>query len=136
MAVKHPKTVGEPEKFETKAFFGDVLPKILKAAEPTAKNLGGVYVFKLSGKGGGDWTVDLPALEVRQGAAKKANLTLTMPADDFDGLLSGRLDVAKAVDAGRIDFDGDLGRLSGLRPWCGRRSEREQRAVRPVFSRV
>ena len=44
---------------DAKELFDEQIPAALKAHPDKAKAVGAIYCFKISGDGGGDWTVDL-----------------------------------------------------------------------------
>jgi 3-hydroxyacyl-CoA dehydrogenase/3a,7a,12a-trihydroxy-5b-cholest-24-enoyl-CoA hydratase len=73
---------------DAKTDFGTNIPaKIANSADPKAVNA--IFCFKLTGDGGGVWTVDLKENPgVREGDEGKADCTLELAASDW-GSISG-----------------------------------------------
>ncbi|MCA9581195.1 MAG: SCP2 sterol-binding domain-containing protein [Myxococcales bacterium] len=70
---------------EAKEFFGTKLPEKIAADPAKASAIGGVFVFKINGDGGGVWTVNLKdAPSVAEGEAEGAECTLEMSAEDWN----------------------------------------------------
>ena len=69
---------------DAKDYFTNELPKKLAADPASARSLGAVFQFHITGDGGGDWTCDLksdpPTCKEGTGAA---DCTITMANDDF-----------------------------------------------------
>ena len=60
------------------------LPNKIKNDPDKAKAIGAVFVFKISGEGGGTWTIDCKDnLGVREGAQEGAECTLELTHDDW-----------------------------------------------------
>ena len=85
------------------------LPGKFKADK--AEGVAAVYCFKLSGDGGGDYTVTVKDKQcaVENKAAEKADLTVSISASDWLDLVGGRLDPMAALGSGKLVLDGDIG---------------------------
>ena len=90
------------------AVFEKMQKRIAEKPELVAK-VGAVFQFDVSGEGGGTWAVDLKngSGSVQAGAAEKADCTIAMDAEDFLGLMSGKLDGQQAFMAGKLKVSGD-----------------------------
>jgi putative sterol carrier protein len=75
-----------------------------------AAGLTAVYGFKLSGDGGGDWTISVAdqKCSVKQGAADKADVIISVAASDWMDAVSGKADAAALYMTGKLSVDGDL----------------------------
>lgn len=76
-----------------------------------AKGLKAVYQFDLSGDGGGKWSVaiDNDKCAVSEGAAASPNITISMTAQDYLDMLSGKLNGQVAFMSGKLRISGDMG---------------------------
>jgi hypothetical protein len=74
---------------DAKELFDDRIPAALKAHPERAKEVNAIYAFKISGDGGGDWTVDLtsdPPTCV-PGDKGNAQCTIEVAHEDFKAML-------------------------------------------------
>lgn len=92
-----------------KSLFEERLKPGIAANADRAKEIGATFVFKLSGDNGGDWTVDMSAAEVSEGAADEPEVAVSMSDTDFVDLVEGRLQGMTAFMEGKIQIDGDMG---------------------------
>lgn len=90
------------------AVFEVALPKALEANPGPARDLGVVVQVSLSGKGGGDWTVDLRKPTVRKGVAQKADLRVHMSVEDFAKASRAQLDIPDAIRSKRVVVEGSV----------------------------
>ena len=76
-----------------------------------AKGLTAVYQFDLSGDGGGKWNVSIKdeKCEVKEGAAASPSITISMTAQDYLDMLSGKLNGQVAFMSGKLRIAGDMG---------------------------
>ncbi|HTR62022.1 MAG TPA: SCP2 sterol-binding domain-containing protein [Candidatus Binataceae bacterium] len=76
-----------------------------------AKGLNAIYQFDLSGDGGGKWHVVInnEACEVKEGAAASPSITISMTAQDYLDMLSGKLNGQMAFMTGKLRIAGDMG---------------------------
>lgn len=73
-------------------------------------DLTAVFQFDLTGDEGGQWyaTVKDGALTVSEGSHAAPNLTVTMPAQDYLDLITGKLNGQWAFMSGKLKVKGDL----------------------------
>jgi putative sterol carrier protein len=76
-----------------------------------AKGLNAVYQFDLSGDGGGKWYAIIKdqTVEVKEGANPSPNITISMAAQDYLDMLSGKLNGQVAFMSGKLRIAGDMG---------------------------
>ncbi|MGA2411618.1 MAG: SCP2 sterol-binding domain-containing protein [Candidatus Binataceae bacterium] len=76
-----------------------------------AKGLKAVYQFDLSGDGGGQWAIliDNDQCTVQEGKHPSPSITISMTAQDYLDLLSGKLNGQMAFMTGKLRIAGDLG---------------------------
>lgn len=89
--------------------FETTLPHILRDTPRRAAEVGGSFLFVLSGEGGGSWRVDLersPPEVVRGGDA--ARCTIEAEAQDFEEMLAHPASVLRLHREGRLRLSGDL----------------------------
>ena len=69
-----------------------------------------VFQFSLTGDGGGDWNAVIKdgACEVNQGVHGGPTTTIIMEAEEFVGLIEGRLNAMKLFTSGRMKIEGDM----------------------------
>jgi len=84
-----------------------------------AQGLNAVYQFDLSGEGGGQWQVVISndRCEVKEGAHPSPTTTISMAAQDYLDMVSGKLNPQMAFMSGKLRIAGDMGlalRLQGL----------------------
>ena len=92
-------------------------PKEVFAAMPgrfnkdAAKGLNATYQFDLSGDNGGKWQVviDNGTCTVKEGAAASPNITLSMTAQDYVDMSTGKLNPQVAFMSGKLRIAGDMG---------------------------
>lgn len=85
----------------------------------TATGVTGTIQFDLSGDQGGQWYVRVQdgKVEVAQGAADPATLTVSASAADYVEIASGKSNPQMAFMQGKLKLKGDMGlamRLQGL----------------------
>ena len=76
-----------------------------------AKGLDAVYQFDLSGDGGGKWyaTIKNDACEVKEGAHSSPNITISMAAQDYLDMISGKANGQMLFMSGKLKIAGDFG---------------------------
>jgi putative sterol carrier protein len=76
-----------------------------------AKGLNAIYQFDLSGDGGGKWHVIInnDSCEVKEGPAGSPSITISMTAQDYLDMLSGKLNGQMAFMTGKLRIAGDMG---------------------------
>jgi putative sterol carrier protein len=76
-----------------------------------AKGLNAIYQFDLSGDGGGKWHVLInnDSCEVKEGPHPSPSITISMAAQDYLDMLSGKLNGQVAFMSGKLRIAGDMG---------------------------
>jgi putative sterol carrier protein len=76
-----------------------------------AKGLNATYQFDLSGDGGGNYNVEIKDQNctVKEGKAANPNITISMTAQDYLDMLSGKLNGQVAFMSGKLRIAGDMG---------------------------
>ncbi|MBI4515532.1 MAG: SCP2 sterol-binding domain-containing protein [Deltaproteobacteria bacterium] len=76
-----------------------------------AKGMNSVIQFKLTGDGGGDYHVSIAngACTVTEGAHASPNMTMTMAAQDYVDMITGKLNGQMAFMSGKLKIAGDMG---------------------------
>ncbi|MFH0901133.1 MAG: SCP2 sterol-binding domain-containing protein [Pseudomonadota bacterium] len=75
---------------DAQVFFDQMVPAALTNHPEKAKEVGAVYLFRIAGEGGGDWTVDLvgdPPTCTR-GDRGNAQCTIQVSHEDFKAMLA------------------------------------------------
>ena len=87
----------------------EVMPSRLNA--DAAKGMTAVYQFDLSGDGGGKWQVSINdgKCDVKEGQHANPNITISMTAQDYLDMLSGKLNGQVAFMSGKLRIAGDMG---------------------------
>jgi len=107
----HPK-----KEDQTMAGTADAVKEIF-AAMPVnfnadaAKGMNSVIQFNLSGDGGGTWHVAIKdgACTVGEGAHASPNMTMTIAAQDYVDMITGKLNGQMAFMSGKLKIAGDMG---------------------------
>ena len=70
--------------------FDNLVPQGLQQFPDKARELNAIYCFKITGEGGGEWTVDTTANppSCTKGDSGKAQCTVEVAHDDFKTMLS------------------------------------------------
>src|SRR5262245_16558941 len=65
--------------------FDQILPEAIAKNPDAARSIGAIYVFKIAGEGGGEWTVDLASAtpSVAKGVEPGAKCTVDVQHSDF-----------------------------------------------------
>ena len=90
--------------------FGTKIPERLASKPDVAKQINSSYQFDLTGDGGGSWVVDLTQASdhVKEGTLENPGVTITMAAEDFVGIVSGKLNPQMAFMTGKLKLKGDM----------------------------
>jgi len=93
---------------DVKAIFS-AMPQNFNA--DAAKGMSSVIQFNLSGDGGGTYHVTIKdgACAVAEGAHASPNMTMTMAAQDYVDMISGKLNGQMAFMSGKLKIAGDMG---------------------------
>ena len=81
----------------------------LKAEPERSRGVNATYQFVITGEAGGDWflTAADGSAYVTKGSAPDPQVTVTMTADDYIGMATGRLSGQELFFAGRMRVVGD-----------------------------
>jgi putative sterol carrier protein len=76
-----------------------------------AKGMNSVIQFNLSGDGGGNYHVIIKdgTCEVQEGTHDSPSMTMTMAAQDYVDMISGKLNGQMAFMSGKLKIAGDMG---------------------------
>lgn len=76
-----------------------------------AKGVNATIQFNLSGDNGGEWYVTIKdgAASTHQGKAPSANMTMSMAAQDYVDMITGKLNGQMAFMSGKLKISGDMG---------------------------
>lgn len=93
---------------DAKTSFETEIPKRISADVAKAKSIGAVFVFKISGDGGGTWTVDLKNdVGVRSGETAGADCTLELSHADWQTISENPSAAMGLFFQGRIKVAGN-----------------------------
>ena len=75
-----------------------------------AKGMNSVIQFNLTGDGGGSYNVEIKdgACKVSEGTHASPNMTMTMAAQDYVDMISGKLNGQMAFMSGKLKIAGDM----------------------------
>lgn len=90
-------------------------------SKDAAKGLNAVFQFDLSGDGGGKWHVAInnDQCQVKEGAHSSPNITISMTAQDYLDMVTGKANGQMLFMSGKLRIAGDMGlalRLQSLFP--------------------
>jgi hypothetical protein len=94
---------------DAKELFDEMVPKALKQHPDQAKAVNAVYCFKISGEGGGEWTVDLASdpPTVARGDTGKAQCSIEVAHEDFKQMLGNPQVGMQLYFQGKLRVTGD-----------------------------
>ncbi|HEX4422081.1 MAG TPA: SCP2 sterol-binding domain-containing protein [Kofleriaceae bacterium] len=89
--------------------FNNLVPEGLKNHPDKARELNAIFLFKITGDGGGEWTADLTANPPTciPGDAGKAQCTITVSHDDFKTMLGDPNAGMQLYFQGKLQVAGD-----------------------------
>ena len=101
MAVTMPK--------DAQDLFDNMVPQGLAQNAAKARELNAIYCFKITGEGGGEWTVDCTAETptCTKGDTGKAQCTVEVAHDDFKTMLSDPNAGMQLYFQGKLRVSGD-----------------------------
>ncbi|MBW2731070.1 MAG: SCP2 sterol-binding domain-containing protein [Deltaproteobacteria bacterium] len=94
---------------DAKTLFDDRLPKIISEDPQKAKEVNAIYVFNVTGDGGGTWTIDLKsdAPGVSQGDTGSADCTIELSNEDLGKIIEDPGAGMQLFFEGKLKVDGD-----------------------------
>jgi hypothetical protein len=94
---------------DAKELFDEILPARLAAHPDKARAVNAVYSFKITGDGGGDWTVDLASdpPTCTPGDSGKAQCTIEVAHSDFITMLGNPQVGMQLYFQGKLKVTGD-----------------------------
>jgi hypothetical protein len=98
-----------PVPTDAKQLFDEMVPKALSQWPEKAKEVNAIYAFKISGDGGGEWTVDLTSdpPTCTPGDTGKAQCTIEVAHDDFKQMLGNPQVGMQLYFQGKLRVTGD-----------------------------
>jgi hypothetical protein len=92
-----------------KELFDDQVPKAIEKNPDKAKEIGAVYLFKITGDGGGEWTVDLASASpsCTAGASGSPQCTIEVAHEDFKAMLGNPQLGMQLYFQGKLKVTGD-----------------------------
>jgi|SRR3972149_5668610 len=94
---------------DAKQLFDELVPAALAKHPEKAKEVNAIYAFKITGDGGGEWTVDLvnSPPTCKKGDAGNAQCTVEVAADDFKAMLGDPQVGMQLYFQGKLRVTGD-----------------------------
>lgn len=89
--------------------FNEQVPQAISQHPDKAKEIGAVYLFKITGDDGGTWTVDLKSDEpgVKEGDAGGADCTLEMTSEDWKSISDNPQSAMQLYFQGKLKVSGN-----------------------------
>ncbi|HEX2571179.1 MAG TPA: SCP2 sterol-binding domain-containing protein [Polyangia bacterium] len=89
--------------------FDTQVPGSLQKNPEKAKEIGAIYLFKITGDGGGEWTVDLASAtpSCQRGAHGTPQCTIEVAHDDFKAMLGNPALGMQLYFQGKLKVTGD-----------------------------
>jgi len=96
------------EKRPTARQLVESMPKYFKPEK--AEDVNAVIQYHLTGENGGDWVIRIQdgKCTVEEGTVGDATMTLTMDAEDYVDMITGKLDTMSAFMTGKLRLEGDF----------------------------
>jgi hypothetical protein len=97
------------EPKDAKELFDEMVPAALAAHAEKAKAVNAIYCFKISGEGGGEWTVDLVSEppSCTPGDTGKGQCTIEVAHEDFKAMLGNPQVGMQLYFQGKLRVTGD-----------------------------
>ena len=89
--------------------FNDMIPKGLEKNPDKAKEVGAIYMFRITGDGGGDWVVDLTGdpPTCKSGTTDGAQCTIEVDHTDFKRMMAEPQAGMELYFSGKLRVSGD-----------------------------
>ncbi len=93
----------------TQEFFNTLLPNGLTQSADKAREIDAIFCFKISGEGGGEWTVDLLSSppSCKPGCDERAQCTIQVDNNEFLAMLMDSNQVMQLYFTGKLTVSGD-----------------------------
>lgn len=105
MPIHHPGLVPPLRKTDTRSFFSEMVPLVLRVRAEAARALGMSLEVAIAGVG--TWTINLREGLVAEGASPGCDATLRLARADFEAMLRGPTDMARISRNPTTSFIGD-----------------------------
>lgn len=94
---------------DAQELFDKLMPEALQKHPDKAREVNAVYMFNITGDGGGQWTVDLVSNppQVVKGDAGNSQCGITMAHEDFQAMLSDPQAGMQLYFQGKLQVSGD-----------------------------
>ena len=94
---------------DAQELFNDQVPKALGSFPEQAKEVNAIYCFKITGDGGGEWTVDLTSdpPSCKKEDTGNAQCTIEVDHDDFKTMLADPTAGMQLYFQGKLKVTGD-----------------------------
>lgn len=94
----------------TAEVFAELKTRLAAKSADQLANSRGVYQFNLTGDDAADYSVTVAenGVDVSEGTAENAGVTITMQAADFKSLAAGTLNPMSAFMSGKLSVAGDM----------------------------
>jgi putative sterol carrier protein len=94
---------------KTKDFFDQTLPAKIAQGESAASSVGAIFLFNISGEGGGQWTVNLKdKVGITPGDAGNAECTLECSAADWEQIAANPQAAMQLFFEGKLKVSGNI----------------------------
>lgn len=94
---------------DAKTYFGTELPAKLSAHPDKAKEIGGTFLFKITGQDGGEWTVNCKDdVGVSEGVVGSPDCTIEVASDDWETISADPAAAMQLFFAGKLKVSGDM----------------------------
>lgn len=90
----------------TKEYFDVKVPELIANNPDKLKSINGVFQFKITGAG--EWVVDCKDAKVYEGTTDSADTTLEVTDEDFEAILSKKLNPMMAFSMRKLKVTGNL----------------------------
>ena len=106
-----------PQARDARELFEEQVPRVLAQHTERAREVDAVFCFKITGEGGGEWTVDLTSdpPSCRAGDSGSAQCTLEVAHEDFKTMFTDPQAGTALLFANRLKVTGDASVVRRIR---------------------